>query len=169
MNDPRSEDARPRVARYWTASVVQHPTYPETQASLRLLAMQARRRNYFHASAGGRVRITAPHHIRQVQVAEKRDGTRSFAGGIRVACFGQDPPFGGLWCDQPAPFFPILAPRVRETPNQRHERVEVDRLGDVHVKTGIHRGFNVRAGRVTRYRDRQHLTAAVQVAHAPQE
>ena len=57
----------------------------------------------------------------------------------RALALAEDPPFGGLWCDQPAPFSNrLLPPCVGEPANHRHKRVEVERLGDMQIKPRIH-------------------------------
>ena len=68
---------------------------------------------------------------------------------VATACWAvalaEDPPFGGLWCDQPAPFFATdcLPARVGETANHGHKRVEVERLGHVQIKPRIHGRLDV--------------------------
>jgi hypothetical protein len=71
---------------------------------------------------------------------------------IDAMALAEDPPFGGLWCDQPAPFyvpggtnFPggsrkryprdvglrVLADAVGQAADHRHKSVEINRLGNV--------------------------------------
>src|SRR5262245_25000223 len=66
----------------------------------------------------------------------------------------EDPPFGGLWCDQPALFLPrffasILA--LRHAADQRHERIEVHRLRHVQIEACIDRGLDISLRRITRH------------------
>ena len=50
-----------------------------------------------------------------------------------------------------------LPPMVCETAYHRHERTEVNWLGDVQIETCVHGGFHVTGGGITGYRYRQHL------------
>lgn len=92
----------------------------------------------------------------------------------------EDPPFGGLWCDQPAIFLPArfgASPAARafrldvpagEPPDDRHERIEIHRLGHVQIETRIDGGLHICRRRISRESDRDHLFARLkpsQLAH----
>jgi len=73
----------------------------------------------------------------------------------------EDPPFGGLWCDQPAPFFhaSVSSACVGEPPDHGHEGVEVQRLGNVQVESGIHRCLDIPVGGIAGHGNGQHLAS----------
>ena len=67
----------------------------------------------------------------------------------------EDPPFGGLWCDQPALFLParfaaalqVSRPSALSMPgepaNDRHEGIEIHWLRHVQVEPRIDRLFDI--------------------------
>src|SRR5262252_9118843 len=72
----------------------------------------------------------------------------------------EDPPFGGLWCDQPALFLPAIfsstSARVREPADDRHERIEVHGLRYVQIEPRIDCRLDIGARGVAGERNRDH-------------
>ena len=87
----------------------------------------------------------------------------------RAAKLTEDPPFGGLWCDQPAIFLfgriacgdfsrpdfrrlRRLSPlkRASKSVDERHERIEIHGLRDVQIEASVDSGFDISARCVPR-------------------